>query len=220
MYLYIFLRWLWWCMMVWMTLYSSLICVHFRWAWPQDFRKSVCSKPRLAIEVLSEFNLVYTGFSWNSIENYFGTLKAFLFFFSFFFFFFVFLGPYSRHMEVPRLGVESELQLLAYATATVTHDLSGVCDLHHSNGLSGVCDLHHSNARSLSRHARPEIKPATLWILVGFATIEPQWELPKIIFIWQNFSSYVVLKCKGRVVLNVLNIAMVNSFTPSLFCFH
>ena len=30
-----------------------------------------------------------------------------------FFFFFVFLGPHLWHMEVPRLGVESELQLLA-----------------------------------------------------------------------------------------------------------
>ena len=35
-----------------------------------------------------------------------------------FFFFFFFLGPYPRHMEVPRLGVQSELQLPAYATAT------------------------------------------------------------------------------------------------------
>ena len=33
-------------------------------------------------------------------------------------FLFFFLGPYLRHIEVPRLGVESELQLLAYATAT------------------------------------------------------------------------------------------------------
>ena len=29
--------------------------------------------------------------------------------FSFFFFLFVFLGPHSKHMEVPRIGVESEL---------------------------------------------------------------------------------------------------------------
>ena len=36
-------------------------------------------------------------------------------------------------MEVPRLGVESELQLLAYTTATATPDLSCVCDLHHSS---------------------------------------------------------------------------------------
>ena len=30
------------------------------------------------------------------------------------------------HMEVPRVGVESELQLLAYNTATATQDLSGI----------------------------------------------------------------------------------------------
>ena len=35
-------------------------------------------------------------------------------------------------MEVPRLRVESELQLLAYATATAMRDPSHVCDLHHS----------------------------------------------------------------------------------------
>ena len=33
-------------------------------------------------------------------------------------------------MEVTRLGVESELQLPAYATATATQDLSHVFDLH------------------------------------------------------------------------------------------
>ena len=36
-------------------------------------------------------------------------------------------------MEVPRLGVELELQLLAYTTATATLDLSHACDLHHSS---------------------------------------------------------------------------------------
>ena len=41
----------------------------------------------------------------------------FLFFDGFFFFFFlVFLETHPRH--IPRLGVESELQLLAYTTAT------------------------------------------------------------------------------------------------------
>ena len=34
-----------------------------------------------------------------------------------FFLLFSFLGPYLQHMEVPRVGVESELQLSAY-TAT------------------------------------------------------------------------------------------------------
>ena len=46
-----------------------------------------------------------------------------------------FLGLHPWHMEVPRLGVELELQLLAYvtATATATWDLSLVCNLHHSS---------------------------------------------------------------------------------------
>ena len=34
----------------------------------------------------------------------------------------VFYGLHRQHMEVPRLGVESELQLPAYATATATPD--------------------------------------------------------------------------------------------------
>ena len=40
--------------------------------------------------------------------------------------FFVFL-------EVPRLGVESELELPAYSTATATQDPSHIFDLHHSS---------------------------------------------------------------------------------------
>ena len=36
-------------------------------------------------------------------------------------------------MEVPRLGVELELQLPAYTTATATPDLSRICDLHLSS---------------------------------------------------------------------------------------
>src|SRR5512134_854213 len=36
-------------------------------------------------------------------------------------------------MEVPRLGVESELQPPAYARATATRDPSRVCNLHHSS---------------------------------------------------------------------------------------
>ena len=34
----------------------------------------------------------------------------------YFFFFFFFLGPNPRHMDVPRLGVKSELKLLDYTT--------------------------------------------------------------------------------------------------------
>ena len=55
------------------------------------------------------------------------------FFFHFLFFSLVFLGLYWRHVEVPRLGVESDLQPPAYATATETPDLSRIYDLHHSS---------------------------------------------------------------------------------------
>ena len=37
------------------------------------------------------------------------------------------------HMEVPRLGVELELQLLVYTTATAIADLNHICDLHRSS---------------------------------------------------------------------------------------
>ena len=64
-----------------------------------------------------------------------------------FYLFNFFLGPHPWHIEVPILGVELELQLPAYATATEMPDLSHVCDLHHSswqlrvlNPLSGTSD--------------------------------------------------------------------------------
>ena len=50
----------------------------------------------------------------------------------FFFFFLVFLWLLLRHMGVPSLGVESELRLLAYATAAATSDPSCICDPCHS----------------------------------------------------------------------------------------
>jgi len=36
-------------------------------------------------------------------------------------------------MEVPRLGVEGELQLPAYAAATAMQDPSHICELYHSS---------------------------------------------------------------------------------------
>ena len=51
------------------------------------------------------------------------------------------------YMEVPRLGVESELQVLAYTTATATQNLSYAYNIYHSsqqhqilNPLSGARD--------------------------------------------------------------------------------
>ena len=42
---------------------------------------------------------------------------------------FCFLGPHPCHMEIPRPGVESELQLPAHTEAIATWDLSHVCNL-------------------------------------------------------------------------------------------
>ena len=42
-------------------------------------------------------------------------------------------------MEVPMLGVKSELQLLVYATAAATQGLIHVCNLPHS---SQQCQIH------------------------------------------------------------------------------
>ena len=71
-------------------------------------------------------------------------------------------------MEVPRLGVELELQLPTYATATATPDLSHICDLYHSSQQRWTLN-------SLSR-ARDQTH--LLMDTVRFITSEPQGELP------------------------------------------
>ena len=45
---------------------------------------------------------------------------------------FFFLQPHPWHMEVPRLGAESELRLPAYTTAMATRGLNFICDLCYS----------------------------------------------------------------------------------------
>ena len=64
--------------------------------------------------------------------------------------FFGFLGPHVQHMEVPRLGAESEPQLLAYATAT--QDPSCVCDLHHSSRQHRILNRKWGQGRNLRTH--------------------------------------------------------------------
>ena len=44
-----------------------------------------------------------------------------------------FLGLHLQNMEVPRLGVESELQLQAYTTVAATPVPSHICNLHYSS---------------------------------------------------------------------------------------
>ena len=59
--------------------------------------------------------------------------SIFLFIYLFVCLFIYFLGLHPWHMEVPRLGVDSELQLPIYITATATWDLSCICDIYHSS---------------------------------------------------------------------------------------
>ena len=47
------------------------------------------------------------------------------------FYFIIFWFFLGQHMEVPGLGVESELQLPVYTTAPATQNLNQVCNLHH-----------------------------------------------------------------------------------------
>ena len=65
--------------------------------------------------------------------------------------FFFFGSPPRQHMEAPRLGVQSVLQLEAYTTAIATRDLSRTCDPHCSpwqcripNPLSEARDQTHN----------------------------------------------------------------------------
>ena len=67
-------------------------------------------------------------------------------------------------MEVPRLGVELELQLPAYTTATATRDLSCICDLHHS---SQQCWIPHSLSEARDRTC---ILMDTSWIGFCYTT--------------------------------------------------
>ena len=87
-----------------------------------------------------------------------------------------------RHMEVPELGVRSELQLPAYTTAiaTATPDPGCICNLHHSS----------QQRRILNPLSEAGIEPTSSWILVGFGTAEPRWELPR----------HCVLSTKGFII--------------------
>ena len=43
---------------------------------------------------------------------------------------YVFLRPHMQHMEVPRMGVNVEMQVQASATTTATADPTCICNLH------------------------------------------------------------------------------------------
>ena len=87
------------------------------------------------------------------------------------FVFFFFSGPHPCHMEVPGLGVELGLQLLAYATATATLDPS-----------SATYTTAHGDAGPLTHWARPGIKPTSSWMLIRFVNCWATMGIPSKMF--------------------------------------
>ena len=71
-------------------------------------------------------------------------------------------------MEVLRLGVQLELQLLAYATATATWDLSHIFDQCHSSQQRGLL-----NPVSKARDRTQALMDTR------FVSAAPQWEFQK-----------------------------------------
>ena len=78
------------------------------------------------------FSLFSTFLVYPLIYIYFFAILNPPIFFKFLIFFFFFRAACAAY-EVPRLGIKSELQLLAYSTATTTQDLSHMCSLYHSS---------------------------------------------------------------------------------------
>ena len=81
-------------------------------------------------------------------------------------------------MEVSRLEVKLELQLLPYTTATATRDLSHVCNLHYTS-------RQHQILNSLSEaRDQTHILMDTSWV----CNPEPHWELPRFCSFVLNYS--------------------------------
>ena len=78
---------------------------------------------------------------------------------------FCFLGLYPWHLEVPRVGVESELQLQAYSTVTAMQDPRRICDLHH---ISRQCRILNPLGKARDQ---THILRDTSWVRYHWATM-------------------------------------------------
>ena len=83
-------------------------------------------------------------------------------------------------MAVSRRGVRLELQLPAYTTA-------------------------HYNTRSLTHWTRPEIKPESSQILVGFVSAVPQWELLDHV-LRKSYGTFTELQTANPILTNSLRV--------------
>ena len=102
-------------------------------------------------------------------------------------------GPHIWHMEVPRLRVESELQLPAYTTATASPDSSCLFDLPHSSW----------QRRILNPLSRARDQTWILMVVAGLITTDPQLELwPKFfvcLFVLLNeFITFIVVQWSSQ----------------------
>ena len=81
---------------------------------------------------------------------------------------------------------------MAYGSSQARGQIgAAAAGLHHS----------HSNAGSLTHWARPGIKPASFWILVGFITTEPWWEHLNFVN-WSNICNFLLLGPFGRALFS------------------
>jgi len=92
------------------------------------------------------------------------------------------------------------LHLVAYASSQARGRIRAVAaGLHHSQATgepSHACDLHHSswNAGSPAHRARPGIEPPSSWILVGFVSAVPQWNVTSLFWwmpIYENYNKFL-----------------------------
>ena len=136
--------------------------------WNVQTRQMIGTESRLVVVRAREIQ------KWSMNINGYG-ISSFLFFFT----------MHLQHMGVLRLGVKSELELLAYTTATATQDPSHICGLHNSSWQHW----------SLTHWVRPGIEPTSSWILVRFIIVEPQWELPPLLifFFCTSFLVFQIL---------------------------
>ena len=108
---------------------------------------------------------------------------------------FFFLGPHLWHIDVPRLGVESELQLLDYTTA-------------------------YGNARSSIHCSRPGMEPSSSWILVRFSLLLSHNGDSNTVFLISNSTcsllgkqfTFVLKLCILQPWYNCLLVPVVNSY--------
>ena len=104
-----------------------------------------------------------------------------------------------RHMEVPGLGAESELQPQAYITTTATWNQSHVCDLNCSSQQHEILKLLNEG------RDQTHILRVTSWVLYCTGTLVT----PAPFFNWVVF---VILSC-----MNYLYIVRINPFSFASF---